>query len=76
MSQKSMFYYGEDISIDMANECVRYLKSKNIDNFSSQKNDDERLQTEVKQDFIFSMGVFQHIVLFNVIVDYIKQSLN
>jgi len=74
-SKKCKFYYGEDISEDMVKECMCYLDNNNITNYQIKTNDGLKLVTNEKLDFIFSTGVFQHIILFDVIIDYIKQSI-
>jgi len=74
-SKQSKFYYGEDISEEMIKACINYLNNHNLNNYEIKHNNGLQLQTTQKLDFIFSTGVFQHIVLFDVIVNYIKQSM-
>jgi SAM-dependent methyltransferase len=74
-SQQCKTYVGVDISEKMISACDAYLKTKSRTNCRLVHNNGLKLPTDTTFDFVFSTGVFQHIVYFDVIVDYIKQAL-
>ena len=75
-SKKCKFFYGLDISEKMISECDTYLKNNNLSNYQLSVNDGVEININQKLDFIFSTGVFQHIVLIDVIINYIKTALH
>jgi SAM-dependent methyltransferase len=74
-SKQSKFYYGIDMSKKMLDEAEKYLNNS-VDNYKLILNDGIDFSINNKIDFIFSSGVFQHIVVIDVIINYIKKSIN
>ena len=74
-SRRSKFYYGEDMSPRMKEECDNYLHRHAISNAQIENNDGLTLNTDVPLDFVFSTGVFQHIPHFEIIGGYIEHGL-
>lgn len=68
------FYYGIDINARMIKENEEYIGNK-VTNYKLILNDGINIKVDEKLDLIFSTGVFQHIVLIDVIINYIKQGL-
>lgn len=74
-SKQCNFFYGIDISEKMVDECKKYLNTHKIENYEIIHNNGYDINIKDNLDFIYSTGVFQHIVNFDVIIEYIKKSI-
>lgn len=77
LSKEFKFVYGIDISEDIILECKKYCDQFEIKNYNVFKNDGRKLEMfeSASEEYCFSSGVFQHIVDFSCIVDYIKEAI-
>jgi SAM-dependent methyltransferase len=73
-SKQSKFYYGIDMSQKMLDEAKKYLEE--VNNYELILNSGINYNIDNEVDFIFSSGVFQHIIIIDIMINYIKQSIN